>query len=115
MDAHRASVIHKDIKCDNIVLEQDELDLGAMTLLRGVVCDFGLANVATQVQCLHGSSFRNTFSVLIFPLTSCSRVILQSAARVNSSRPRYGSISIGRLPVTKTVHIKPPATFIRWG
>ncbi len=27
----------------------DELDLGADTLLRGVVCDFGLANVAKQV------------------------------------------------------------------
>ncbi len=65
MDAHRASVIHKDIKCDNIVLEQDELDLGAMTLLRGVVCDFGLANVATQVQYLHGSSFcKRFFSIL---------------------------------------------------
>ncbi len=50
MDAHRAKVIHKDIKCDNIVLEEDALDLGHDTLLRGVVCDFGLANVATQVR-----------------------------------------------------------------
>ena len=50
MDSHKAAVIHKDIKCDNIVLEQDELDLGVNTLLRGVVCDFGLANVAKQVR-----------------------------------------------------------------
>jgi serine/threonine protein kinase len=52
MDAHNSDVIHKDIKCDNIVLEQDDLDLGQDTLLRGVVCDFGLANVATQA-CRH--------------------------------------------------------------
>jgi serine/threonine protein kinase len=50
MDAHNSDVIHKDIKCDNIVLEQDDLDLGQDTLLRGVVCDFGLANVATQAR-----------------------------------------------------------------
>ena len=73
MDSHRAKVIHKDIKCDNIVLERDEFDLGQDTLLRGVVCDFGLANVATQVRastssrcarCLGFRDFSCTFAMI---------------------------------------------------
>jgi serine/threonine protein kinase len=74
MDSHKAAVIHKDIKCDNIVLEQDALDLGDNTLLRGVVCDFGLANVAKQVRgasfcCAVPGSCATVF--LVFPSDCC--------------------------------------------
>jgi serine/threonine protein kinase len=57
MDSHNADVIHKDLKCDNIVLERDALDLGEATLLRGVVCDFGLANVANQARSVLAALF----------------------------------------------------------
>ena len=117
MDSHKAAVIHKDIKCDNIVLEQDELDLGENTLLRGVVCDFGLANVAKQVCdasfCFAVPGLWRLFLFVFSLLILASRVTRQSAALVSSSHPKFGSTSAKAPKATGKGRTKPPATCIR--
>jgi serine/threonine protein kinase len=117
MDSHNADVIHKDLKCDNIVLERDALDLGEATLLRGVVCDFGLANVANQARSVLAALFgvrRVIFTAQhTLTLRTTPRAILQYAELVVLSRLKFGKI-----PKTRSSRgmrrTKLPAMFILW-